>query len=84
VSCVLEYIRAKKLKFGGRPNTYSVEGYYAELHCYLVCLARSSRCDYALRCALHLFVDCLNQRPLGKQRLLRYPANLTDFVYPPN
>jgi hypothetical protein len=69
-------------------ETYSVEGDNAEFRHYLARLARSSRylsrCDYALNCVLHLFIDCFNRRQLYKQLFPRYPANLIDFVYPPS
>jgi IS1 family transposase len=70
----------------GKTDTFSVEGDNAELRHYLARLARSSRCfsrcDYALSCAIHLFVDCFNRRQLYKQRYPNYPAHLIHFVYP--
>ena len=70
----------------GKTDTFSVEGDNAELRHYLARLARSSRCfspcDYALSCAIHLFVDCFNRRQLYKQRYPNYPAHLSHFVYP--
>ena len=52
----------------GKTETFSVEGNNAEFRHYLARLARSSRCfsrcDYALGCALHLFVDCFSCRQL--------------------
>lgn len=70
----------------GKTDTFSVEGDNAELRHYLARLARSSRCfsrcDYALSCAVHLFVDCFNRRQLYKQRNPNYPAHLSHFIYP--
>jgi len=70
----------------GKTDTFSVEGDNAEFRHYLARLARSSRCfsrcDYALSCAIHLFVDCFNRRQLYKQRYPNYPAHLIHFIYP--
>jgi hypothetical protein len=70
----------------GKTDTFSIEGDNAEFRHYIARLARSSRCfsrcDYALSCAIHLFVDCFNRRQLYKQRYPNYPAHLIHFVYP--
>ena len=67
-------------------ETYSVEGVNAELRHYLKRLARRSRCfsrcPYALKCAIRLFVFCYNQRQLWKKLYPAYPAHLIDFLSP--
>jgi len=67
-------------------DTYSVEADNAELRHYLARLARKSRCfsrcDYALTCALKLFVYAFNRRQLYKQTAPAYQAFVKDFVYP--
>jgi IS1 family transposase len=71
----------------GKADTYAVEADNAEFRHYLARLARQSRCfsrcPYALRCAIKLFVFCFNSRQLYKQKYPNYPANVMDFVSPP-
>ena len=68
-----------------KSETYSVEGVNADLRHYLKRLARKSRCfsrcPYALKCAIRIFVFCYNQRQLKKQRYPAYPAHLADFLH---
>jgi insertion element IS1 protein InsB len=67
-----------------KSQTYSVEGDNAELRHYLARLTRRSRCFskciYALRRAVELFVWCWNQRQSYQQQHPRYPSNIIDFV----
>lgn len=67
-----------------KKETYSVEAVNADLRHYLKRLARKSRCfsrcPYALRCALQLFVYCYNQRQIRKRTYPTYECNLTDFL----
>lgn len=71
----------------GKADTYSVEGDNAEFRHYLARLARKSRCfsrcPYALKCAIRLFVYCFNRRQLYKQQYPNYSAQAMDFVGPP-
>jgi IS1 family transposase len=66
----------------GKSETYSVEGTNADLRHYLARLQRSSRCFsrciYALRRAVELFVHFYNQRQLRKRARPRYPAYIID------
>jgi insertion element IS1 protein InsB len=68
----------------GKTDTYSVEADNAELRHYLARLARRSRCfsrcPEALKVALKLFMYCLNQRQLHKQRFPNYPAQVYQFI----
>lgn len=85
-SSLLWYHYGRYAVSDGKTDTFSIEGDNAELRHYLARLARSSRCfshcDYALSCAIHLFVDCFNRRQHYKQRYPNYPAHLVHFVYP--
>jgi len=66
-------------------ETYSVEAVNADLRHYLKRLARKSRCfsrcPYALKCAIIIFVFCYNQRQLKKRHYPAYPTHLTDFLH---
>jgi len=68
-----------------KKETYAVEAVNADLRHYLKRLARKSRCFSrrleALKCALHIFVFCYNQRQLKKRLFPAYPANLIDFLH---
>ena len=70
-----------------KKETYSVEAVNADLRHYLKRLSRKSRCfsrcPYALRCAVQIFVYCYNQRQLRKRLYPAYPFNLTDFLHFP-
>ena len=69
-----------------KSQTYSVEGTNADLRHYLARLRRRSRCfsrcPYALRCALKLFVFAYNCRQLYKQKYPLYSPPLIDFISP--
>jgi len=66
----------------GKSETYSVEGANADLRHYLARLQRSSRCFsrciYALRRAVELFIHFYNQRQLRKRARPQYPAHIID------
>jgi IS1 family transposase len=66
-------------------ETYSVEAVNADLRHYLKRLTRKSRCfsrcPYALKCAIRIFVFCYNQRQLKKRLYPAYPTHLTDFLH---
>lgn len=68
-------------------ETYSVEAVNADLRHYLKRLSRRSRCfsrcPYALRCALRIFVYCYNQRQLQKRLYPAYSFSLIDFLHFP-
>lgn len=70
----------------GKNDTYSVEADNAEFRHYLARLARKSRCfsrcQYALQCALKLFVYSFNRRQLHKHLFPNYQAHVKDFVNP--
>lgn len=70
-----------------KKETYSVEAVNADLRHYLKRLSRRSRCfsrcPYALRCALRIFVYCYNQRQLRKRQYPAYSFSLTDFLHSP-
>ena len=67
-----------------KKETYAVEAVNADLRHYLKRLARKSRCfsrcPYALKCAIHIFVFCYNQRQLRKRLYPTYSSNLIDFL----
>jgi IS1 family transposase len=69
-----------------KSQTYSVEGTNADLRHYLALLRRRSRCfsrcPYALRCAVKLFVFAYNHRQLFKQKYPNYSPPLIAFVSP--
>ena len=69
-----------------KSETFSVEGDNADFRHYLARLVRRSRCFtrclYALRRAVKLFVYAFNRRQLARHRFPAYPHHLIDFVYP--
>ncbi len=66
-----------------KSETYSVEAVNADLRHYLKTRTSRcfSRCLYALKCAIHIFVFCYNQRQLRKRPFPAYPAHLIDFLH---
>lgn len=83
--CVV-YYPALYTPMPDKSETFRVEGDNAELRHYLARLGRKSRCFsrciYALRRAVKLFVYAWNRRQLHHQRFPKYPAHLLDFVHP--
>jgi hypothetical protein len=67
-----------------KSQTYSVEGTNADLLYYLARLARSSRCFsrciYALRRAVELFVHFYNECQLRKRTRPQYPAHIINSI----
>ena len=65
-------------------ETFRVEGDNAEIRHYLARLARRSRCFsrciYALRQAIQLFVFAWNKRQLHKSRFPKYAFHIKDFL----
>lgn len=68
----------------GKSQTFSVEGDNAELRHYLVRLARKSRCFsrclWALKRAVALFVHACSRRHQFKRAFPKMPAHVCDFV----
>lgn len=69
-----------------KSQTYAVEADNAELRHYLARLGRKSRCFSrsvaALRQAVKLFVFAWNRRQIQRHAYPKYPALVSDFIYP--
>jgi len=61
---LLSYFPGRYTVSVGKTVTYSVEGNYTELRQNLARLARKSRCPYAFRYVLRLFIFAFNSRQL--------------------
>ena len=68
----------------GKSQTFSVEGDNAELRHYLARLGRKSRCFsrclWALKRAVALFVYAWNRRQRTKRAFPKLPAHVCDFI----